>query len=92
MNPTITCSSCREIKCEKCFKNPDNDRVFKTCDQCRVRKLKNNKIIKDKIIEEDIKVDVNIEDNQDSVIVTTENRNMMIHLIINYLKKMRNIR
>ncbi len=53
-----------------------------------MRKSRHTLIIKDKIIKEDIKVDVKIEeDKQDSLIVTTENKNMFIHLIINYLKK-----
>ena len=83
MNPNITCSSCRKNKCFTCFENPNNDRIFKTCVSCRMRKSKHKLIIKDKIIEEDIKV----EENQDDIIVTKENRNMIIHMIIKYLKK-----
>ena len=48
-----------------------------------MRKSKHNLIIKDKIIEEDIK----IEENQDNIIVTKENVNIIIHMIINYLNK-----
>ncbi len=32
-------------------------------------------------------MDVKIEDNQDSLMVTTENRNLIIHVIVNHLKK-----
>ena len=70
MNPTITCSSCRKIKCDSWFKDPKSDRIFKTCVYCRMRKSRHTLIIKDKIIEEDVKV----EENQDSLIVTTKNR------------------
>ena len=83
MNPDITCSSCRKIKCESYFKNPNSDRSFKTCVSCRLRKIKTTLIIEDNII----KYDVKVEDKQDELIVTPGNRNRIIHMIIDYLGK-----
>ena len=83
MNPDITCSSCRKVKCESCFKNPNSDRMFKTCVSCRLRKHRKLFIIKDTTSKDDVKV----EDNQDELIVTPGNRTRIIHMIIDYLGK-----
>ena len=60
MNPTNTCSSCRKLKCKTWFEDPKSDRIFKTCVSCRMRESKHNLIIRYKIVEEDVKVDVHI--------------------------------
>ena len=83
MNPDITCSSCRKIKCESYFNNPIIGKMFKTCLSCRLRKGKKPLIIEN----ESIKYAVNIEDTQDELIVTPGNRNRIIHMIIDYLGK-----
>ncbi len=50
---------------------------------CRLRKLNKKIAITDKIIDE-LLVDLG-EDELDSIIVTSENRNTIIHLISHYL-------
>ena len=88
MNPDITCSSCRKVKCESCFKIPNSDRMFKTCVSCRLRKIKTTLSIEDTIIKDDVKV----EDNQDELIVTPGNRNRIIHMTVKCLEKDENVR
>ncbi len=66
MNPSITCSSCRNIKCQTCFENHNNDRISKTCAECRVRKSRQTLIIKDKYVKEVVTVD------EDNIIITSK--------------------